>query len=136
LPSWLLAVESDQSLATARLYLRNAHGARAEALEQLKRHAEAVNDWERVADLDDGQRPRAYYSLKQAVALARAGKPAQALRLAEQVLQQKDLPAAAYYALGCVHALCAGATKDEETAAKAVDLLREAVGKGYMTPQT
>ena len=57
--------------------------------------------------------------------------PAQALRQADEVLQEKNLPADTLHNLACVHALCAAAAKDDKTAAKAVDLLKQAVAKGY-----
>jgi tetratricopeptide (TPR) repeat protein len=37
--------------STARLFLRNAHWGRAEALERLKRYAEADADWLKAIDL-------------------------------------------------------------------------------------
>jgi serine/threonine protein kinase len=40
--------------ANARRFLRNSHLGRAEALDALGRHAEAVSDWERALKLDDG----------------------------------------------------------------------------------
>jgi tetratricopeptide (TPR) repeat protein len=114
----------------ARLCLRNAHWGRADALTELKQHAEAAKDWDRAIDLDDG-RMRPAFRLQRALSLVHADEPAQALRQAEEVLQDKNLPAGMLYDLACVHALCAVATKEEKTAAKAVDLLRQAVAKGY-----
>lgn len=47
------------------------------------------------------------------------------------MLQFKGLPAAALYDLARVHALSAAAIKDEKTAAKAVELLRQAAAMGF-----
>jgi tetratricopeptide (TPR) repeat protein len=120
----------DPRHTTGRFFLRNAHFGRAQALTQLKRHADAVKDWDRAIDLDDG-RGLPFLRLQQARSLVHAGEPAQALRQAAEMLQEKNPPAQMLYDLACVHTLCAAATKKEETAAKAVDLLRQAVANGY-----
>lgn len=44
----------DQSLQNASLFLRNASWDRANALGQLRKHAEALKDWQRALALDDG----------------------------------------------------------------------------------
>jgi serine/threonine protein kinase len=49
----LLEVQ-DPSLDNASLFLRNASWDRANALGQLGKHAEAIKDWQRAFDLDDG----------------------------------------------------------------------------------
>jgi serine/threonine protein kinase/tetratricopeptide (TPR) repeat protein len=46
-------VEEPQ-LVQAREFLCNSHSARAQALDDLDRHAEAARDWERALELDDG----------------------------------------------------------------------------------
>jgi serine/threonine-protein kinase len=120
----------DQRHTTARLFLRNSHQGRARTLGQLQRHGEAAKDWERAIELDDG-RQWPYFRLQRAVSLARAGEHEPALRQAEELLRQEKLAATTLYDLACVHALCAAASKQEEPAARAVELLRQAVAKGY-----
>src|SRR5262249_27385037 len=41
-------------VASAQVFLRNVHWDRANALGQLGRHAEAVEDWQKAFDFDDG----------------------------------------------------------------------------------
>lgn len=53
------------------------------------------------------------------------------MRQAEELLKAKNLAAATLYDLARVHALCAAASKKEEPAARAVELLRQAVAEGY-----
>jgi tetratricopeptide (TPR) repeat protein len=48
------ALQVDARLANARLYLRNAHGTRAQILGSLARHAEALADWDRALELQRG----------------------------------------------------------------------------------
>jgi tetratricopeptide (TPR) repeat protein len=50
-----LVLQKEQRLVIAREFLHNAHLNRAEALDMLHRHAEAVQDWDRAIELDDGQ---------------------------------------------------------------------------------
>jgi tetratricopeptide (TPR) repeat protein len=45
----------EKRLVVARDELRDAHAGRAQALDRLGRHAEAVQDWERAAEWDSGQ---------------------------------------------------------------------------------
>ena len=48
------AVVQKSSLAKARQYLRNGHWGKARALDTLGRHSDAIRDWERALELDDG----------------------------------------------------------------------------------
>jgi serine/threonine protein kinase/tetratricopeptide (TPR) repeat protein len=44
----------DTLLVTAKEFLRNAHWGRARALDKLERYAEAIDDWNRAIQLDEG----------------------------------------------------------------------------------
>jgi serine/threonine protein kinase/tetratricopeptide (TPR) repeat protein len=44
----------ERSTGNGKLFLRNAHWDRANALGQLKKHDEAVKDWQQAMDLDEG----------------------------------------------------------------------------------
>ena len=46
-------VAQNKKEPNAQLFLRNAHWDRANALGQLRRHTEAIKDWQRAIELDD-----------------------------------------------------------------------------------
>jgi tetratricopeptide (TPR) repeat protein len=127
----------------AKGFLVAAHGGRAEALGQLGRHAEAIPDWDRAIELSDGK-ARGPYRLKRAAALARAGNHAQATHEVDDLALGQRLVDTDYYALAAVSSLAAGVViKDaqlpeaersrllDQYATRAMDLLRQAVAKGY-----
>jgi tetratricopeptide (TPR) repeat protein len=121
--------------ATARLFLRNAHWGRADALTHLGRHAEAVKDWDRVIALDAGPN-RTRFRLQRALALARLKDHARATAEADDLARAKDAPAGALYDLACVFALSTAAAGEdrklgETYARRAVALLRRALARGY-----
>jgi serine/threonine-protein kinase len=129
------ALTIDPMHAKARRYLRNAHWSRAQALTRLARHAEAARDWGRVIDLVDGPL-RPAFRLQLAVSLARAGDHAQAVAEASALAEAKDADATMVYNAACVGAQASAAVKNDTTladryAARAVELLREAVAKGF-----
>jgi serine/threonine-protein kinase len=118
---------------TARQYLRNSYWGRALALTQLGRYQEALADWDRALDLDEGP-DRPTLCLGRAVTLAHHGDHATATAAAEELV--KGSPAAdLLYDAACVFALSAAKAGDaalaERYAARAVALLREAVARGY-----
>jgi eukaryotic-like serine/threonine-protein kinase len=113
-------------------FLRNSHVGRAMALAALGRHAEAALDYGRAAELDGGPR-RTDWSLERGLGLARAGLPAKAASEAEELLHVGKLDAWQLYDAACVFGLCAGGqpAAREQHAARAIELLRQAVAKGY-----
>ena len=121
--------------ALARQFLRNAHLGRAKTLDRLRRYADAVQDWTHAIDLDDGS-GRAGLRRQRAASLARAGEHAQAVNEAEELAKTDDKDSNAIYDLACVYALACAAAKDdaklkEQYAARAVEMLRQAVAKGF-----
>jgi serine/threonine-protein kinase len=129
------ALATDPKHATARLYLRNAHFGRAQALTRLARHAEAVQDLDRALELDAGP-ARPFLRLQRAFSLAHAGDHTQAVSEADALAQAKDVNADMLYDLACVCSLASAAVKNDAKladryAARAVDLLRQAVAKGF-----
>jgi tetratricopeptide (TPR) repeat protein len=115
----------------AREFLCKSYGGRAEALETLKRHAEAMADWDQaLTNCHEEERPS--LRLRRALALARVGKYAEAEREAEEIARLGELPGVALYNLACVHALCAGdKERAEKQTGRALDLLRRAEVAGY-----
>jgi serine/threonine protein kinase/tetratricopeptide (TPR) repeat protein len=128
-------VQQEPRLVTERLYLRNAHWGRAQALDKLARHAEAVKDWDRALALNSLAVDKPRLRCGRALSLAYAGEHGKAVIEANALAEAKDITGATLYDLGCVCALAA-AVKDnrkrqEEYAARAVAMLRLAVGRGY-----
>lgn len=129
----------DRRLATARLYLRNAHGGRALALTLLNRSIDALRDWDRAIELAEGPLP---HELRWpcAVCLARAGEHARAMAEANALIEEKDESGPTLYAAACVFALAAASVKDdtklcEQHAGRAVTLLRQAQQAGCFKEQ-
>jgi tetratricopeptide (TPR) repeat protein len=129
-------VQAEPRLVTERLFLRNAHWGRAQALDKLARHADAVKDWDRALALNAVAAHIPLFRCNRALSLARAGEHAKAVAEVNALAEAKEVTGATLYDLGCVCALAAAAVKDdarlpEHYAARAVALLRQAVAKGW-----
>jgi tetratricopeptide (TPR) repeat protein len=131
----------DARVATARLFLRNAHWGRAQALDQLGHHAESAHDWQRASELDDG-RSRPFFRLQHCAALAHAGEHRAAVKAVEELLASSDPKGktppsgSLLYDAAWAFALSAAAVKDdaklrEQYAARAIALLRQAKTAGF-----
>jgi serine/threonine-protein kinase len=126
-------------LAIERSYLRNAHWGRAVALMQLNRHVEAIQDWDRAFELDEGPL-RNDIRLGRARCLAQTGEHARAVAEANALTEGKDVPSRTLYDAACVYALASASVKDdaklgEQYAGRAVALLRQAQKTGYFKEQ-
>jgi tetratricopeptide (TPR) repeat protein len=131
-------VQQEPRLATERLFLGNAHYGRAQALDRLGRHPEAVKDWDRALELNDTLAKEPSVRRGRAQSLARAGEHARAVAEVNALAEVKGVDGSTLYDLACVCALAAdkvtgdtGPRLAEEYAARAVELLRHAVAKGY-----
>jgi tetratricopeptide (TPR) repeat protein len=115
---------------TTHGFLRNAHWGRAETLDALGRHAEAAADWDKVVELSPEQQ-RASFRLLGALSRVRAGQVGRALRAVEELA--KDADADTLYNAACVCALASAAVREQKDkhSRRAVELLRQAVAKGY-----
>ena len=94
-------------------------------------------------ELTDETQLRALFRSQRARSLARAGEHAKAFAEANALATAKDLTSVRLYNLACVCALASAAVKDakdpgadaarlaEQYAARAVELLRQAVTNGY-----
>src|SRR5262249_12837187 len=78
-------VGREPRLAGPRQVLRNSHLGRAIALTKLDRFAEAIPDWERAIEFDEGP-SRPSYRLERALCLARV-EPARAVAEAEELVR-------------------------------------------------
>jgi tetratricopeptide (TPR) repeat protein len=131
----------EKRLVSARRTLRDAHWGRARALDLLRRHAEAVQDWERALELDDGQN-RSVLHLGRTISQAHlSGDHRPCLAEAEGLARDTDGRTLEGLARLCALASVAvaeGKPKtvpasefEEQYAARAVALLRQAAGKGH-----
>jgi serine/threonine-protein kinase len=114
-----------------REFLCKSYGGRAEALEALKRHSEALADWDQALRYGD-EEERPSLRLRRSLALGRMGKYAEAEREAEEIARLPELPGVVLYNLACVHALCArDKARADRQAERALELLRRAEVEGY-----
>jgi tetratricopeptide (TPR) repeat protein len=127
-------VAQDRRGVTERLFLRNARFARADALVLLGRYGDAIKDFDKALVLDDARDP--VLRRRRARALARIGEEAKAVAEASALAQAPNADGATLYELAGICALAAAAAKEdtpraEQYAARAVQLLRAAIQRGY-----
>ncbi|MBI3468334.1 MAG: tetratricopeptide repeat protein [Planctomycetes bacterium] len=135
---------------TGRQFLRNAHIGRAYALTNLARHRDALPDWDRAIELDDGS-ARTDLGLGRVHTLARAGDHGRATAEAESLLDSlanarpgESVPASTLYDAACIFSLSYLAARSDDSmseperqklsdqyAARAVELLRRARLAGF-----
>jgi serine/threonine protein kinase len=112
-------------LADARQYRIEAHADRAEALDRLGRHAEALPDWDRAIELAGPGRDGIYRSFR----MLSAGKPREAAAIADDAAGHANTSGESLYQLARVFArtsaACKGQPEEEPYASRAVKLLRE-----------
>jgi serine/threonine protein kinase/tetratricopeptide (TPR) repeat protein len=129
------ALVQDPKSAKARQFLHNGHVSRAQALDQLGRHRDAVLDWNQAVAMASGA-DRVQGRLKRALSIIRSGQVKQALAEAESLLAERQRDVAVVYDLACLFAQAAAAVKAdadqaEKCAASAVLLLRQASEHGF-----
>jgi eukaryotic-like serine/threonine-protein kinase len=129
--------------ADARLFLSYDYWGRAQSLTKLERYAEALQDWNRALELDEG-RNRAVWSVERAATLVRSGAHARAITEIRTLLNQSQTNPITLYNAACVYALCSAAIGQdaevssteqsrlaEQYAGRAVQLLTKARAAGY-----
>jgi serine/threonine protein kinase len=121
-------VEREPGAASLREVLRNSHTQWAETLDRLKRFDEAAKHWEPALQLSQGS-DRTYSHCRLMISRVHAGHLELAMQDAEA--QAKIGVANVVYDCACVYALAHAKTKDDRLAVRAVELLRQAVAKGY-----
>jgi serine/threonine-protein kinase len=128
---------------TARECLRNSHWGRARSLTALGRYREALADWDRALELDDGPN-RLAIRLGRALALAHAGQHDRAMAEVQDLAPGKALTPTDLYNLACAAALAADSARQdgrlspptreklaEQNALRAVELLKQAHAAGF-----
>jgi tetratricopeptide (TPR) repeat protein len=128
-------VKREPELATAREFLRTAHGAHADNLARLERHAEAITDYDHALRLGAGKE-RDFLRLRRAISHAGLGEHAAAVTATEAVIAESNLDGellynAAFVYTSAMKVVLADAALREAYGARAVALLRQAAGKGY-----
>jgi serine/threonine-protein kinase len=126
-------VARDPRLILARAYLASAYHGRAETLDRLGRQPEAARDWDKALSFID-PKEKAALELAHAQSLLQANDAAGALRMAERAVDAAKADVHALYAAARFWAQASvklPGEAQERSARRAVDLLRQAVSKGY-----
>jgi serine/threonine-protein kinase len=127
-------LRQDERSIDARQGLRKAHWWRAEALNALDRHQQALADWSAALDLDNGS-SRDELRLHRARTLALLKEHASALADADAVAGARDANAKTLCQAARVYSVSAANSDEAKTAdryaARAVALLRHAVDRGF-----
>jgi serine/threonine protein kinase/tetratricopeptide (TPR) repeat protein len=126
-------VEAQPRLVRARLGLRNARVCLAQDLAALNRFDEALAGFDAALKLDDGSF-RLLIRVRRADCLNGLGRTAEARREADEAMADPSAPPGIIYYCACTtsqSSAAPGATAAESQAARAVQLLRKAIVKGY-----
>jgi tetratricopeptide (TPR) repeat protein len=123
-------------LAKGQVFLRNAHWGLAVALGKLKRHAEAVQHWDKVLSLEPES---ATFRCQRAIALARAGDATLAMAEVNALTELSGLEPGRLYELATACAVASAVVAkpelQEQCAARAVAILRQALARGFKDVQ-
>ena len=124
--------EKSPKLPVVKLYKCNAFKGRAQALDKLNRHADAVKDWDKAVELAErGLSPRS--RAMRALSLLNAGRSEDAVDEVIVLTKLKGWDRAALYNFACIYSVAGTKkkTNQEQYAQRAVALLRRAIQAGY-----
>ncbi|MGE3820943.1 MAG: protein kinase [Isosphaeraceae bacterium] len=126
------AHEADRQVVLTRNALYKALESRAQVRNHLGRHAEALTDWERAIDLAPPERLPAFRA-QRAATKAELGQFTEALAELAEVTKVDPRDPVHWYNFARAQALASAGdeARKEEYAAKAVELLQQAVNAGY-----
>ena len=116
----------------AREFLRNGHWSRALAFEQLARHAEALQDWNKAVEFSPAaEQPN--LRIERAFSSLRNGKMNEGVDEITELTKSSNWNAGQWYRLACAYAFAGDKDPDkrEEFARRTVELLRKAVRMGF-----
>ena len=124
--------EQDRRAVTAKEYLHKSHAYRAVAYDRLRKHAEAVKDWDKAVELSPGPE-QASYRAGRATSRVQAGETAEAVAEVAELTKASEWSAVQWYAFACVYAVTSAriAAQKQAYADRALGLLRQAVKAGY-----
>ena len=117
---------------TAKLYLRNSHMGRAGVLDRLEKFADAERDWARAIVPTDPAK-RNWLFARHAKSLFKAGKTAEAIATVAELAENPNWEFGQWYDFACIYSVASGkiASRKQEYADRALELLRKAVKAGY-----
>ncbi|HEX3314775.1 MAG TPA: serine/threonine-protein kinase, partial [Gemmataceae bacterium] len=124
--------EKGSAGALAEEYLRNSHVGRAQAYDQLQKHALAVDDWSRAIQLSPpAERPSLRAS--RAMSQLQGGKGVEAIAEVSELARSSNWSPGEWYNFACVYSVASAkvADKKQEYAKRAIELLRRAVKAGF-----
>jgi len=129
------AMRRDQRVAKVRETLCVASWTRAMTLCGLSRYAEALKDWDRAIEMDDGRYP-SLLRIKRASNLLNVKDHVRATADAAAIAESSTATAEDLYNAACVYSLSSQLAADdalriESYRGKAVEILRQALAKGY-----
>jgi tetratricopeptide (TPR) repeat protein len=125
--------ESDRRVVRPKNALRNSHANRARAYDELKKHTEAVKDWNWAIELSPGPE-QPIYRTSRARSRMLAGEAAEAIAEVKELTEMTKPTDRHWYNFACVYAIGSRMVSDkkQEYAKRAMELLRESVKAGYM----
>ena len=124
--------ETEPRGVTAKQFLRNSHWRRALAYDQLKKHTEAVQDWDRAVELSPKEvqpEVRAY----RVTSKLNAGQVAEAVAEVAELRKIPGCPPPVLYDFARVYSVASTKIADEKQnyADRAMELLTKAVKGGF-----
>jgi tetratricopeptide (TPR) repeat protein len=118
---------------TCRKFLCKSYWGRGDTFRRLEKHFEAVPDYDRALELDEGSM-RAEIRLCRADCLLHIGKISEAGAEADDLAKSVS-DGGSLYDVGCIYSLASHKTAEhafkERYSTRAVTTLREAIAKGY-----
>jgi tetratricopeptide (TPR) repeat protein len=124
--------EQDRRDSKAREFLCKSHLGRALTHDELRKHTEAVKDWDRAVELCPAAERIAYRGSR-AISRIQAGQTAEAIIEIEELTRVGQWSARQWYGFACAYANASIkiAGKKQEYGDRAVEMLRQAVKDGY-----
>jgi serine/threonine protein kinase/tetratricopeptide (TPR) repeat protein len=122
------SLQKEPRYAWAQEFLFNSHAERARALALLGRHDEAVKDRAKALGLAPANK-KAFVQGQLMITRVEAGQFEAALRDADQLAHSESTEP--LYNCACVYALVHAKTKEDKHAVRAIELLRQAIAKGF-----
>jgi eukaryotic-like serine/threonine-protein kinase len=116
----------------AKQYLCASHGGRAMAYDQIMKHAEALQDWDRAIELSNPAQ-RLILRASRATSWIVGGKVAEAVAEVAELTKSSNWNEGQWYDFACAYSIASGkmADKKQAYADRAMELLQKAVKSGF-----
>jgi serine/threonine protein kinase len=124
--------EQGRRSVDGKAYLLSSHASRARALDRLRRHDEAIKDWDRAIELST-EKDRPGHRADRAVSRLLAGQVDAAVAEVAELTKLSNWSAAEWYNFACVYAVASSkvVAKKREYADRAIELLTASVNAGF-----